>query len=105
MLDTWPLVSNVAGLCLTSLGVILLFFFGMPYRLRTGGHTVRVQLPLDQQAARAERRFGIYGWIGLVFILIGTVLQVNAGRSSLEVARVGGSGRPGTPRVICLRWL
>ena len=96
MLDSfaWPLVLNVSGLLLTLIGVILLFIFGMPYRVRTGGHTIRLTQP-DPLAAKTERRFDIFGRIGLGSIAVGTILQI--------IAAFGANAAP-QPTVVIDGW-
>ena len=57
-------------------GVILLFLFGMPFRVRTGGSSMYVSSQVDPNEARAERRAGVLGWIGLILIVLGTAAQI-----------------------------
>jgi len=71
-------VPNIIGLLLALAGVLLLFRYGMPYQLRTGGHRVRSVLGLDQDQIRLESRYDRLGWLGLVCILLGTVSQIIA---------------------------
>ena len=85
---------NVSGLLLTLIGVILLFIFGMPYRVRTGGHTIRLTQP-DPLAAKTERRFDIFGRIGLGSIAVGTILQI--------IAAFGANAAP-QPTVVIDGW-
>ncbi len=70
---------NIAGLILNLIGVILLFRYGMPFRIRTEGKTAKtVVLPSAGQTMRAERRYDQLGWLGLVLIIVGTALQILA---------------------------
>jgi hypothetical protein len=71
-------VPNIVGLLLALAGVLLLFRYGMPYQLRTGGHRVRSVLGLDQDQIRLESRYDRLGWLGLVCIVLGTVCQIIA---------------------------
>jgi hypothetical protein len=64
--------SGVLGLLLTLAGILLLFAFGMPYRLRTGG------------TVSAERKYALLGWAGLALIIAGSVLQAYPGAKSPE---------------------
>jgi hypothetical protein len=57
------------------LGVILLFVFGMPFRVRTGG---RPFVPLEQQTVRAERWHTFLGWLGFALLVLGTFAQIDA---------------------------
>ena len=69
-----PAALSVAGLAL-NLGVVLLFRYGMPYRVETGGKIFRVIEHEDPKAKASERRYRCLGWIGLVLIIAGTALQ------------------------------
>lgn len=68
---------NVAGLIANLVGVILLFRYGMPYRVRTDGQVGRkLSGPPDQAAIKLERRYDVLGKLGLVLIVHGTVAQI-----------------------------
>lgn len=68
---------NVAGLIANLVGVILLFRYGMPYRVRTGGQTTRkTSGPLNQDEIREEERYAWFGKAGLVLIVHGTLAQI-----------------------------
>ncbi len=67
---------TIVGLLMTLAGVILLFLYGMPFRVRTGGTTVLELERIDQNAIRAERFHEISSWCGLVLIVLGTLAQI-----------------------------
>jgi hypothetical protein len=70
---------NTSGLILNAAGVLLLFYFGMPYRTRTEGKHPRTFVLLDRdKIQKTERRYDQLGRLGLLLILLGTVLQVCA---------------------------
>jgi hypothetical protein len=69
---------NIAGLLMSLAGVVLLFQHGMPYRVRTGGSSIYVSSTSDPKEARAERRDGVFGWLGLILIIPGTAAQIAA---------------------------
>ena len=70
---------NVAGLVANLLGVVLLFRHAMPYRLRTGGNQMNfTRNDIDQKTVKTERRFAIFGNIGLASIVLGTAAQIAA---------------------------
>jgi hypothetical protein len=76
---TCATVLNVSGLAANLIGVILLFSYGMPYRVRTGGDvSIIASGPPDQNAIRAERRYERLGLLGLVLIVLGTAAQIVA---------------------------
>ena len=67
---------TAAGLVMTLIGVPTLFFFGMPYTLRTDGADIMVTTQKNPGAQRRERVFGVLGWFGLALIVAGTVAQI-----------------------------
>jgi hypothetical protein len=70
---------NIAGLLLALAGVLLLFRYGMPYQVRTGGREVRWQTgQANQDQIKLERRYDRLGWFGLVCIVAGTLCQIIA---------------------------
>jgi hypothetical protein len=74
---------NTSGLILNAAGVLLLFYFGMPYRTRTEGKHPRTFVLLDRdEIQKTERRYDLLGRLGLSLILLGTVLQVYANWST-----------------------
>jgi hypothetical protein len=70
---------NVVGLLLALAGILLLFRYGMPYQIRTGGWPQWVDdNPPNQEQIKLERRYDRLGWVGLVCIVAGTVCQIIA---------------------------
>jgi hypothetical protein len=72
-------ILNSVGLLLTLVGVVLLFRYGMPYQVRTGGVRLiqfEVGNPPDQKQIKLERRYDLLGWVGLICIVVGTVCQI-----------------------------
>jgi hypothetical protein len=70
---------NIAGLLRNLFGVILLFRYGMPYRVRTGGNQFRwLSGSVDERTVRAERLYERLGILGLVLIVFGTAAQIGA---------------------------
>jgi hypothetical protein len=69
---------NIAGLVMNMAGVILLFFFGMPYRTRMAGYDAYVTEESDPKAASTEAWYDALGWLGLALILLGTAAQISA---------------------------
>ena len=68
---------SIAGLVLNLLGVIVLFLFGMPFRLRTDGKSnVTVMRASWQDDIEKDRLYTGLGWCGLVLIIVGTGLQI-----------------------------
>ena len=67
---------TIVGLLMTLFGVILLFRYGMPYRVRTGGESRLLLEGIDHNAIKAERLYKIFGWCGLILIILGTGAQI-----------------------------
>ena len=65
---------NILGLTLVLVGVLLLFVFGMPFRVRTGG----VGETEDEKEKRAERVYNVFGWLGVSLVVLGTLSQIKA---------------------------
>jgi hypothetical protein len=68
-------LTNIIGLLLECVGVLILFFCGMPYAIRTGGGEFMVTHPSAAGIAR-ERFYDRLGWLGLALLVIGTGLQI-----------------------------
>jgi hypothetical protein len=76
---TFSNIVNIVGLVASLFGVILLFRYGMPYRVRTKGETYLVlNGPLNQEEIKADRRFDRWGKLGLILIVLGTIAQIGA---------------------------
>ena len=70
---------NSIGLLLTIAGILLLFLYGMPYQVRTGGVIqFEADNPRDQNQIELERWYDRFGWVGLVYVVLGTLFQVAA---------------------------
>ena len=73
---TTALINSVC-LFLNLVGVVLLFLYGMPFRVRSGGGDIIVTSPTPEGEAQ-ERLAGILGWLGLAMIVAATVGQIVA---------------------------
>lgn len=67
--------AAIAGLTINLAGVVLLFRYGMPYRVETRGRSYLLLEEDDADAVRVEAFYRKLGKLGLVLIVIGTVLQ------------------------------
>ena len=68
---------NVAGLLMNLVGVILLFRYGMPFRVRTDGNQIRWLTGVkNEQILKTEKMYSGLGWIGLLLIILGTASQI-----------------------------
>jgi hypothetical protein len=68
---------NIFGLLLNLAGVVLLFLFGMPFRIATGGATIAwTTWNIDLLVKKLDDVYTVLGWLGLLAIVLGTLLQV-----------------------------
>ncbi len=67
---------NIIGLVLNLVGVIILFRYGMPYHVPTGGAVHIITEQIDTAEKALESRYEIFGYFGLVAIVAGTALQI-----------------------------
>jgi hypothetical protein len=76
--DDYGRILNIVGLALNMIGVLILFRWGMPFRMTTGGRISLVLEQTDAGAAMLDQIYAICGWVGLVMLIIGTLLQIVA---------------------------
>ncbi|MEO5972960.1 MAG: hypothetical protein ABIP91_06320 [Sphingomicrobium sp.] len=68
----------LAGIGINLAGVLVLFIFGMPYRVETKGQSHIILEQIDEDALRIDRRYRLLGWLGLILTLAGAALQALA---------------------------
>jgi hypothetical protein len=67
---------NVAGMILELIGVLMLFQFGMPRRIPTGGYGfISMEGPEAKELAK-ERLYWWLGLLGLALVVFGTAMQI-----------------------------
>jgi len=72
-------LMNILGLFSNLGGVLLLFVFGMPIRVETGGTTVTWSTSnINYQIRKFDDIYSALAWIGLGFVVFGTLLQALA---------------------------
>ena len=69
---------NTLGLVLELIGVFLLFRFGMPFHVPTGGASLLTGYEIDQAVVALEQCYMVWGYVGLALLLLGTALQIVA---------------------------
>ena len=69
---------NITGLIMVLFGVLFLFRYGMPYRVRTGGANYYVAEQNDPIEQKQERIYAVLGWIGIILVIAGTLCQIKA---------------------------
>jgi len=71
-------VLKIFGLLLNLVGIVLLFLFEMPIRVATASRTALWTTSIDVQVKNLDDIFTTLGWIGLLALVLGTLLQVLA---------------------------
>jgi hypothetical protein len=71
-----PPALNTLGILVALAGVITLFRYGMPFKVKTGGVTYIVTEVIDKNELRQEARYARYGYLGLGAVVAGTALQI-----------------------------
>ena len=65
----------LAGLISNLVGVLILFRYGMPYRVETRGEGSLLLEGTDRDAIAIEKVYRRLGYVGLCLVIIGTGLQ------------------------------
>jgi hypothetical protein len=77
------ILANVFGLVMNLVGVILLFRYGMPFRVRTDGAITLITEQSNLDAVKIESLYTILGYVGLALIILGTLAQIVAALAPL----------------------
>lgn len=67
---------NALGIALNLVGVVLLFRYGMPYRVPRGGASFLLLEGTDHKDLEQEILYRRLGNVGLGFIVLGSIAQV-----------------------------
>jgi hypothetical protein len=67
---------NIIGLVLNLVGVIILFRYGMPFHVPTGGAVHLITGQVDAAEKALESGYEIFGYIGMIAIVVGTGMQI-----------------------------
>lgn len=67
----------VSGIILAYVGFMILFRFGMPFRVEMGGH-IGLSAGINLGEIDRDARYRALGWIGFALVTVGTVMQVAA---------------------------
>jgi hypothetical protein len=78
MSDDYSRVLNIIGLSFNLVGVLILFRWGMPFRVPMRGAVPIILEGIDEKAVALDHTYVICGYIGLVLLILGTVLQIIA---------------------------
>lgn len=70
---------TIFGLLLNLAGIVLLFLFEMPFRVGPGVKPVTWSMSsFDLQVKKLDDIYTVFGWIGLLALVLGTLLQMLA---------------------------
>ena len=70
---------KIFGLLLNLAGIVLLFVFEMPFRVATSSGTLPGSISsIDVQVKKLDDIYTVLGWIGLLALVLGTLLQILA---------------------------
>lgn len=78
-------VLAIGGIIVGTVGVLILFRYGMPYRIETKGVVV-LQVSVNPDQAKIESRYRVLGWLGIILIVAGAVCQIAATVISAQVS-------------------
>ncbi len=67
---------SVLGLVFALVGVLMLFRYGMPFRVRTEGVTYLITEGVDEAEKAVDRRYTMLGYVGLLLVIVGTLFQM-----------------------------
>jgi hypothetical protein len=67
---------NITGLVLNLVGVIILFRYGMPFQVPTGGAVHIITEQVDAAETALESRYEVFGYFGMLVIVVGTGMQI-----------------------------
>jgi hypothetical protein len=71
-----PKLIAIIGLTVNAIGVLLLFRFGMPFRIEMKGKNMVVAGQTDSKEVEREQTYRLLGYVGLAAIIFGTLLQI-----------------------------
>ena len=66
---------NVAGVLISLSGFLILFRYGMPFRVPSGGVTYLITEKVDEQEKTTDRRYQMFGYVGFTLAIAGGLLQ------------------------------
>lgn len=66
---------NIVGIFLNLAGLLVLFRYGMPFRVATAGATYIVADAVDEKEVALDKKYTNLGYVGLALAVIGALLQ------------------------------
>ena len=69
--------ASVLGVLVSLFGFLILFRYGMPFRVRSEGVTYLITEGVDEKEKQIDRRYEVFGYAGLLLALIGGLMQAH----------------------------
>jgi hypothetical protein len=76
--DDYSRILNIVGLVLNLAGILILFRWGMPFRVESHGEVPLATGDVDPRGLALDNIFVRCGWVGLILLIIGVILQIIA---------------------------
>ena len=76
--DDYSRILNIVGLVLNLAGILILFRWGMPFRVESHGEVTLATGAVDPRGLALDKIFVRCGWVGLILLIIGVILQIIA---------------------------
>lgn len=70
-------ILNLVGMGLNLVGLLLLFRFGLPFKLRTGGADLMAWDGENVAEKKLEARYDKLAWLGLGSAIVGSLVQAS----------------------------
>jgi hypothetical protein len=78
MSDDYARVLNIVGLAFNLIGVLMLFRWGMPFRVQSRPPVLLLNEQIEPKELTLDHIYAICGWVGLGCLLVGFALQIIA---------------------------
>jgi hypothetical protein len=67
--------ASVAGVLVSLVGFLFLFYFGMPFRVASGGATYLITEGTNDEEVATDRRYKLLGYVGFCLAIVGGLMQ------------------------------
>jgi hypothetical protein len=76
--DDYARIFNIVGLLVSLSGILILFRWGMPFRVESHGEIILATGQKDPRGIALDHIYVICGWVGLLLLITGVMLQIIA---------------------------
>jgi hypothetical protein len=66
---------SVAGVLISLVGFLILFYYGMPFRVPTGGVTYIITQQINEEEKKIDRRYKMFGFLDFLLAVVGGLMQ------------------------------